>query len=99
MTTKNVVPVFFHTFVNGKWQYQGHVIRMVSPGALRVQLYSAVDGWPGDERIIALSSCEWRFFDTAEEWRNAGQQMHNEFFRNARAARCTENPPETGVYR
>jgi hypothetical protein len=70
---------FFHTFVNSQWQYQGHVIREVSPGNLRVQLYSAVDGLPNGEKTIPISSCDWSFFDSTEEWRNKGQEMHDEY--------------------
>jgi hypothetical protein len=73
---------FFHTFLPGddSYQYQGEVLRE-SNGRLFVRLYDTM-GDPSTQQFLTDGQvASARFYDTADEWRDAGERM------NRRAAR------------
>lgn len=67
---------FFHTFVDGKIDRQGHVMFEYPKGQYTVQWYSWADGGPTTTGVITaevIARCV--FYDSEEAWRAEGNRL------------------------
>ncbi len=64
---------WFHSFENGKVQYQGQILDYDPSSQLcLVQFYGWVTGAPTDEKLINIHDIkDWIFYDTTEEMRDS----------------------------
>ena len=69
-------PVFFHTFKDGRINFQGHVVDRLPDGRVRAQLYSWLTGCPTDEKV--LPECEIVEYPSHREWMAAGDRAFDE---------------------
>jgi hypothetical protein len=64
--------VWFHSFENGKIQWQGKIIKDIKNGSFLVQLYEWMIGDPSVQKIVAFEQMkDWNFYPSAEEMRLA----------------------------
>jgi hypothetical protein len=71
--TDSLIGKFFHNFVCGKISWQGRVTAEPTPGYFLVQLYDWFSGGPTDMEIITIDQMVgWRFYNNADDWREAG---------------------------
>lgn len=58
---------FFHSVVDGKIQWQGHVIGEAQPGIYLVQLFEWAMGSPNVRRLVTIEDMRgWLFYETGE---------------------------------
>lgn len=66
--------LFFHTFEDGKLQYQAQVKELQPDGYVLAQMFSALDGEPTNLRLFHvhdLTDNKAKFYRTQEEWTTA----------------------------
>lgn len=74
---KGLVGKFFHSFATDDVKkhdlvWQGQVLAKIDRRQYLVQLFEWVLGETSDQVLVELSAMKnWKFYDTAEEWRNA----------------------------
>ncbi len=76
-TPNKLVGLFFHTTKDGEITWQGHVEAKLDDRLYLVQFYSWVMGEPTFAQITTIWNMfeegkEWRFYKTAQDWREAG---------------------------
>ncbi len=69
---------FFHSRLDGKIKWQGHVVSQIGPDRYLVQLASWLDGYPTERKIVSFDDMAgWSFYRTAHQMRwAAAQEFH-----------------------
>jgi hypothetical protein len=76
-TTFTLVGMFFHSFKDGKINWQGRVLCSPEPGFYLVQTYSWFDGSPYTAKLVAFASMHgWDFFHTSEAMQDHYERKH-----------------------
>ena len=72
--SKNKGSFFLTVDENGEVAMQGMVLKRLN-GLVTVELFSWITGEPVEERTFTeLETAQWKFYQTAEKWRNAGDK-------------------------
>jgi|GEM_PF-1981843 len=67
-----LVGSWFHSYKDGKIQWQGQVISQLSPEKYFIRLFSWLDGYPTDKKIIHIDDMEdWTFYSSDYDMRYA----------------------------
>lgn len=78
------VTVFFHTFENRRIHHQGQILKCLPDGRILVQLFSWVNGYPTDEKIVEeIETVGWRFYFSEKSWNVAAKLYLAELARDA----------------
>ena len=63
-----LVGKFFHTFEDGKIQYQGQILSSEPDNYFLVQYFSWIDGGTTNQELIPFSEMPgWKFYQTEED--------------------------------
>lgn len=76
----SLIGKFFHTFTSeGKIRFQGVVTAEPAHGYFLVQYFDWFIGSRSDKEIIPISQMVgWKFYDDADDWREAGDMKAEE---------------------
>jgi hypothetical protein len=75
---------FFHSFEEGRVQWQGCVLGSPSPGYYLVQLFSWLSGEQTNQQIVPFEKMtDWYFYDSSEELKYSWEHGSTRRFREA----------------
>ena len=67
---------WFHSCVNEKIEWQGHIIGKVKEGVYLVQLFSWIDGSPTNQAFTKMEDMiDWQLYDTNEDMNEAAERF------------------------
>lgn len=90
-SSDGLINKYFHSYPNDELNWQGQVLKEVSPGIFLVQFFSWLMGAPTDQKLIPLTQMikdGWKFYDDDEEWRHEAEEYN---FRHQRKEALVES--------
>jgi hypothetical protein len=94
-----LVGKFFHSYVEGKMEWQGLVLGALPGDRFLVQLFGWIDGYPTDQLIVRLDDMSaWKFYDDTDGWSVAYEKYMARHLarRDEERAREAERAKESG---
>jgi hypothetical protein len=75
---KSIVGLWFHSIKDGSIEWQGRIVKSVENDCYIIQLYSWIDGYPTDQKMVLFSDMQnWNFYRTDKDMRRAWHKANN----------------------